>query len=311
MFFSSTDMFEIRFHGRGGQGAVMAAQTLADAAVRSGYKAQAFPYFGAERRGAPVEAYARIDADKIRTKSQVQHPHLLVIMDASLADIDDLASGLRPDGRIVMNTPLSPEEVDLGAGVNAACGTVDATAIALETLKMPIVNTAMLGAIAKIWEVIALEAIVEAIEDRFGGKLGARAGLINGEAARRAYDAVAIGITRGTKVYGKRKAWMPVWDEIPIGTSLRSATHDGMDVGPNSSWQNLTGRWKWSTPRYKKEKCIKCLRCWWSCPDSAVIRQEDDYMRWDLDHCKGCGICAEICPVDAIDMMPGVRDTWQ
>jgi 2-oxoacid:acceptor oxidoreductase delta subunit (pyruvate/2-ketoisovalerate family) len=232
-------------------------------------------------------------------------------MDPNLADIEDLATGLRPGGKIVVNTPARPEDIDLGAGVDAECGTVDAIAIALETLKMPIVNTAMLGAVARAWDIIPLDAIVEAIEDRFGGKLGARAGLFNGEAARKAYEATALGRAKGTKVYEKGKTWMPVWDEIPIGTSLKKATYDGMDVGPDSSWQNLTGQWKWSTPRYKKEKCIKCLRCWWSCPDAAIIRQEDDYMRWDLNYCKGCGICAEICPVDAIDMMEGVRDTWQ
>ena len=92
-------MYEIRFHGRGGQGAVMAAQTLADAAVRIGFQAQAFPYFGAERRGAPVEAYARIDNKKIRTKSQVYEPHLVVIMDASLMDIVNATAGLRPNQR--------------------------------------------------------------------------------------------------------------------------------------------------------------------------------------------------------------------
>ena len=136
-------MYEIRFHGRGGQGAVMAAQTMADAAVRMGFQAQAFPFFGAERRGAPVEAYARIDSTKIRIKSQVYQPHLLVVMDASLLELENLAAGLRPGGKVAMNTVQRPEEVDLGAGVEAECGTVDASSIALETLKMPVVNTAM------------------------------------------------------------------------------------------------------------------------------------------------------------------------
>jgi len=304
-------MYEVRFHGRGGQGAVMAAQALADAAVRMGYHAQAFPYFGAERRGSPVQAYARIDSKKIRVKSQIYHPDLLVVMDRSLTEIENLAAGLKPGGKVVMNTDQGPEELDLGAGVDAECGTVDATSIALETLKLPIVNTCMLGAIARVQDIVPLDRIVEAIEDRFGGKLGARAGMLNAEAARRAYDATAVGRTRGRRQYVKQRAWMPAWDEIPIGTALKAADHDGVAVGPASSWQNLTGRWKWSTPLYKREKCIKCLRCWWSCPDAAIIRLDDDFMRWDLDYCKGCGICAEICPVDAIDMVQGARGTWQ
>ena len=290
---------------------MMAAQTMADAAVRMGFQAQAFPFFGAERRGAPVEAYARIDSTKIRTKSQVYQPHLLVVMDASLLELENLAAGLRPGGKVVMNTVQRPEEVDLGAGVEAECGTVDASSIALETLKMPVVNTAMLGAVAKVWDVIPLDAIVEAIEDRFGSKLGRRAGMLNAEAARRAYDATLVGPTVGRREYAKERRWMPAWDEIPIGASLRRTSHDGEDLGPASTYQHHTGQWKWSTPRYKKDKCIKCLRCWWSCPDAAIVRQDDDYMRWDLNYCKGCGICADICPVDAIDMMQGARDTWQ
>ncbi len=302
-------MYEIRFHGRGGQGAVMAAQSLADAAVRSGFYAQAFPYFGAERRGAPVEAYARIDTKKVRTKSQVYNPDLLVIMDESLSDMADIASGLKPEGRVVMNTTKRPEEVDLGKGVDAVCGTLDASALALEVLKMPVVNTAMLGALAKVWDIVPLDSIVEAIEDRFGEKLGARAGVLNGEAARTAYDSTIIGRTQGRREYGRLAEWAPAWNEIPIGNSLRSDNRDGVDIGPASSSQNLTGRWKWSTPRYDREKCIRCLRCWWSCPDAAVIRLEDDYMRWDMDHCKGCGICADICPVSAIEMVQGAH-TW-
>jgi 2-oxoacid:acceptor oxidoreductase delta subunit (pyruvate/2-ketoisovalerate family) len=231
-------------------------------------------------------------------------------MDESLSEIDDLAAGLKPGGKVVMNTTRRPEDIDLGAGVDAECGTVDATAVSLEVLKLPIVNTSMLGAVARMQDIVPLDKIVEAIEDRFGGKLGARAGLLNGEAAKRAYEATVVGRTKGRREYVKQKAWLPNWDEIPIGTALPATSYGGVDVGPASSWQNLTGRWKWSTPKYKKEKCIKCLRCWWSCPDAAIIRLEDDFMRWDLDYCKGCGICAEICPVDAIDMVQGAH-TWQ
>lgn len=304
-------MYEIRFHGRGGQGAVMAAQTLADAAVRIGFQAQAFPYFGAERRGAPVEAYARIDNKKIRTKSQVYEPHLVVIMDASLLDIVDAMAGLRPGGKAVMNAAQRPEEADLGAGVDAELGTVDASSIALETLKMPVVNTAMLGAVAKVWSVVPLDAIVEAIEDRFGSKLGRRAGMLNAEAARRAFEATTVGRASGRREHAEHGRWLPAWDEMPIGASLRTSVQAEEEVGPATTWQHHTGRWKWSTPLYKKEKCIKCLRCWWSCPDAAIVRLDDDYMRWELDYCKGCGICADICPVSAIDMMEGARDTWQ
>ncbi len=112
-------MYEIRFHGRGGQGAVMAAQVLAEAAVREGYEAHAFPYFGAERRGAPVEAYARIDDQKIRIKSQIYEPDFVIILDESLMDLEPLAKGLKPGGKVAVNSPKPPEEIDLGEGVEA------------------------------------------------------------------------------------------------------------------------------------------------------------------------------------------------
>ena len=135
-------MYEIRFHGRGGQGAVMAAQTLAEAAVLEGWHAQAFPYFGAERRGAPVRAFARIDKKKIGDKEQIYRPDMVILLDEHLPDIEPVAEGLKLGGKAVINTPLAPEEYDLGIVVD--CVTVDATAIAYEKLKAPIVNTSIL-----------------------------------------------------------------------------------------------------------------------------------------------------------------------
>lgn len=304
------NVFEIRFHGRGGQGAVMAAQTLADAAVREGYHAQAFPYFGAERRGAPVQAFARIDKKKIRLKSQVYAPDLLVVLDASLFEMEPVTAGLRRGGRIAVNTPLRPEELDIGKGSEAITATADATSIALDSLKMPIVNTAMLGVLCRVQDLVTIEAVMEAIQERFGEKLGALAGRVNAQVAWRAYDNATVGLASGKRELAETRQWLPSWDEIPIGTSLRAGSFDGVEVGPGSARQNLTGWWRWATPRYKKDKCIRCLRCWWSCPDAAIIRLDDDYMRWDFDYCKGCGICAEICPVDAIDMIRGVH-RWE
>ncbi|HSV41994.1 MAG TPA: 2-oxoacid:acceptor oxidoreductase family protein, partial [Methanomassiliicoccales archaeon] len=167
-------MYEVRFHGRGGQGAVMAAQTFAEAAILEGHHAQAFPYFGAERRGAPVRAFARVDDNKITIKSQIYEPDLLVILDETLLDIDPVSDGLRSEGKAVMNTRLSAEEADLGISVDLAV--VDATSVALEAVKAPIVNTAILGSIARICDVVTIGSIKKAIEGRFGEKIGAVAG---------------------------------------------------------------------------------------------------------------------------------------
>jgi pyruvate ferredoxin oxidoreductase gamma subunit len=299
-------MYEIRFHGRGGQGAVMAAQTLAEAAVLEGFHAQAFPYFGAERRGAPVKAFARIDKEKIRIKSQIYTPDMLVVLDEMLPDLEPVAEGLRPGGKAVINTPLAPEEYDLGMAVD--CATVDATTVALLTLKAPIVNTSILGAIAKAQDFISLDAIQQAIRDKFGERLGQRAAVLNVEAAKTAYERTRIGRCKGEKLLPIKREWLPTWSEIPPGVSLGVDNKDGVVVGPGSAWQNPVGTWRTSSPLYHKDKCIRCLRCWWSCPEGTIKRQEDDYEKWDYRYCKGCGICASVCPVDAIEMVRGVHE---
>jgi len=164
------NMYEIRFHGRGGQGAVMAAQTIAEAAILEGKQAQAFPFFGAERRGAPVMAFARIDDKRICDRTQVSEPDMLVVMDESLLEIEPVAAGLKKGGCAVVNSALAPSEIDLG--VVARCVSVDATSIALEMLKAPIVNTSILGAMARADDFVKLESIQQAIMNRFGEKLG-------------------------------------------------------------------------------------------------------------------------------------------
>ncbi len=298
-------MFEVRFHGRGGQGAVMAAQTLAEAAVLEGYHAQAFPYFGAERRGAPVKAFARIDKSRIVLKSQIYHPDMLVLLDEMLPEIEPVAEGLKPEGVAVVNTPLAPEEFDLGISVITT--TVDATSIALEKLKAPIVNTSILGAMAKAQDLVSLDSIIKAIQDKFGEKLGARAANLNSEAARTAYQTARTGRCKADRPIVQKVQWLPDWDQMPIGVALPTMQSNGVVLGPGSAWQNQVGTWRTSSPHYNIDKCIRCLRCWWSCPEGTIKRQEDDHMKFDYRWCKGCGICAQICPVSAIDMVRGVK----
>jgi len=135
-------MYEVRFHGRGGQGAVTAANILAIAAVKQGFYAQSFPYFGVERRGAPVQAFTRIDDKKIDIRMNVYNPDAVVVLDPSLMDVIDVTEGLKEGGIIVINTSKNPEDFKLG---DFKIATVDATKIALEhklgSMAAPIVNT--------------------------------------------------------------------------------------------------------------------------------------------------------------------------
>jgi 2-oxoacid:acceptor oxidoreductase gamma subunit (pyruvate/2-ketoisovalerate family) len=182
-------MIEIRFHGRGGQGAVVASNLLAMAAFREGKDVQAFPYFGVERRGAPVTAFTKIDDRPVRIKSQIYEPDHVIVMDASLLKAVDVTQGLKNGGVILINTDKNPQDIQ---GVSGKIATVDATTIAVKhglgSKEAPIVNTAILGAFAKATGIVKIDSLVESIMDSAPAKKNE-----NAEAAKEAYDSVVVG----------------------------------------------------------------------------------------------------------------------
>ena len=188
-------LVEIRWHGRGGQGAVTSAELLAQAAINEGKYAQAFPAFGAERRGAPVVAFVRIDNDKpVRVRAEIDEPDIVVVLAADLLRVVDVSSGLKADGILVLNTPKTSDEIMKEFNFKWTLATVDATRIAREMLGVPIVNTAMVGALLKAAEVTKLESLTEPLRHRFG-----RLADKNINAMQRAYDGTTV---RGAKVIG-------------------------------------------------------------------------------------------------------------
>jgi 2-oxoacid:acceptor oxidoreductase gamma subunit (pyruvate/2-ketoisovalerate family) len=158
-------MIEIRFHGRGGQGAVTASEIIAIAAFKDGKYSHAFPSFGPERTGAPVEAYSRIDDKFINIRTHVYEPDYLIVLDPSLLYAVDVTKGLKKGGIIVIN---SEKPVKVG---EFKVFNVDATKIANEILGKPIVNTAMLGAFIKATGLITMKNLEEAIKERFPKEL--------------------------------------------------------------------------------------------------------------------------------------------
>jgi pyruvate ferredoxin oxidoreductase gamma subunit len=181
-------MIEIRWHGRGGQGAVTSAEILSQAAISEGKYAQAFPSFGPERRGAPVQAFVRVDPDRpIRVRSSITEPDVVVVLDPSLLSIVDVTSGLKPGGIVIINTVKTPRQIREETRIKAKVATVGATKIAQEVLGVPITNTTMIGAVIKATGVVKPESTFEPLKRRFG-RLGDR----NIEAMKRAYVETVI-----------------------------------------------------------------------------------------------------------------------
>lgn len=181
-------IIEIRLHGRGGQGAVTSAEILSAAAISEGKYAQAFPSFGPERRGAPVQAFVRISADQpIRDRSSITEPDVVVVLDPGLLRIVNVTSGLKPGGIIIVNSVKNAEQIRREFNINATLAVVGATKIATETLGVPIVNTTMIGAILKATEVVKMESLYEPLMTRFG-----KNGEKNINAMKRAYNETVI-----------------------------------------------------------------------------------------------------------------------
>ncbi|MFZ0079018.1 MAG: 2-oxoacid:acceptor oxidoreductase family protein [Trebonia sp.] len=188
-------MFQVRFHGRGGQGVVTAAELLASAAFREDRYAQAFPSFGSERMGAPVMSFCRIDDKPIRTREPVTEPDALLIQDPTLLHQAGLLDGLRPDGYVLVNS--SRGVADIGLAEFAAQRhsghllTVSATSLALANLDRPLPGAPMLGgfaALTRTEQTVSLDALLAAITERFGDRPRVAAG--NSAAARAAFDFV-------------------------------------------------------------------------------------------------------------------------
>ncbi len=281
-------MIEIRFHGRGGQGAVVASELLAQAAFLDGKESQSFPFFGVERRGAPVTAFARIDDRPIRLRTSIDAPGVGVVLDPGLLRTTPVTEGIRSGGLLLVNTAADPASLPAPAGVRRAA--VDATRIAvahgLGSVTTPIVNTAVLGALAAATGVVGRTAL-EAAVDRFVPAFHAenRAAVDDGFAAVRFAPADAPAPAPVVPV----PAALPPWPEGPVASIPSRALR--------------TAAWRTLTPVVHTERCTRCNFCWKFCPDDAIGFDAEGYPVIRLDYCKGCGICATECPPKTIEMV--------
>ena len=286
-------IIEIRWHGRGGQGAVTSAELIAHAAIREGQYAQAMPSFGPERRGAPVLAYNRVSANNpIRTRAPVTEPDIVVVLEPGLLSITDITSGLKEDGIIVINSSKSIEELKSDIGGSWTLAVVSGTAIARELLGVPIVNTTMIGALVKASGIIKLESLEEPITERFGAKAKN-----NINACKKAYKEVVIVEPSPSPTVERKKfpsEALPKWQDILPGNIIT-------DAGNASEYR--TGDWKSQHTEFNYDKCIKCGQCYIFCPEGCIEPIGDGYYKANNYYCKGCGICAKECPANVITMI--------
>ena len=291
-------MKEIRIHGRGGQGAVLAAELLVSAAFEDGKYGQAFPAFGGERRGAPVQAFVRLDAHPIRVRYRVYEPDYVVILDRTLPNLVEVLYGFKPAGLVLIDGEKTPAALTWSA--DALVYSVPATRIAMQVFGQPFVNPAMLGALGAVTGEISLAAIQLAFRRRFPGAMGEK----NSRAAQMGFDAIRTPGAEPTRVYKSQQApWGPLqWEADPSLGAPGHLLHFGGVVAPRTSLAYPTGGWRYTRPVVDQANCNGCGLCDKLCPDGCLTIEAKQAIV-DYEYCKGCGICAEVCARDAIRMV--------
>ncbi len=187
--------FEVRWHGRGGQGAKTAALLFGEAAMETGKYIQAFPEYGPERTGAPMQSFNRLSDEPIRIHSGVRNPDVVIVLDPSLLDVTDVTKGLVKGGYVIVNTQESPEEIKKKLGRDdIKVATVDATGIAMKHIGRNVPNTPMLGAMLKVTGILDFNKTLQVIEKKFSKKFRGREEIVRGniESIKKAYEEVKV-----------------------------------------------------------------------------------------------------------------------
>ncbi len=194
---SMQQLTEIRWHARAGQGAVTAAKLVAETALELDWFMQAMPEYGPERMGAPIKAFTRISTQPIEIHCNIEHPDVVVVLDETLLTIVDVTEGLKDDGVIIVNTCKTPDALRSELGLQGRDGikvcSVDASGIALETLKRDIPNTPMVGALAKVTGLFELDPIIDHLTKAFGKKFSQEVIDANVASVKRAHEEVSVG----------------------------------------------------------------------------------------------------------------------
>ena len=290
-------MRAVRFHGRGGQGAKTASRILGTAAFLEGFVAQDSPIYGAERRGAPVAAFTRIDSGPIKQRGAIVHPDLVVIADASL--VQDPAArvleGIDERTVVFVNSPLTVEQFQTQTSLPGRLTTLGLTDIALQQFGKRGAISSLLGAVAGRLVGLSRDSVREAIAQELA-ELGLAASVIerNQSIALQCYDAIpTVSLDTGA---GQPSA--PVMLRTPTYEPPTRGTA-GITAGPNSAIRSVAG-WRTFRPVLRPDLCNGCWLCFANCPEGAISIKPDGKPAIYYPHCKGCLDCVEVCPTDAL-----------
>lgn len=297
-------MLRIRFHGRGGHGVKTASRILGTAAFLAGRQAQDSPIYGAERRGAAIAAFTRIDSQPIRERGLVVDPDLIVVADETL--LADSAAGVllghETASAMFVNAAGNAEAVARQYAIRCPVVTLDLTARASECLGTGAALSAPLGAAA--WALIGLgpeELLVRAIRQELA-ELHITAEVIekNLALAGRVYGCLsAVGFPDRPALAGVVSMHAPVYVAGPRGVPIIYA--------PGNSAARHTGSWRIFRPIIDLDACTRCGICFALCPDGAIALDASAYPIIDYDNCKGCMICSQECPIHCIREQKEVR----
>ena len=294
----------LRFHGRGGEGVKLASRIVTRAGFLAGMVVQDSPLFGAERRGAPVVAFARLADEPILERGYIDCPDALVVMDASLlrhAEADVLA-GIGAETVVLVNSGSSPAEVARRYGIAGRVVTLDVSSLALDVLGKHLLSAPVAGFVAKVGRLVPWETVATAVRIELAAAGVSRA-LIGRNLAvtERAFTAApSVGLPdwragRATTLARPRPAF--VVPHLPARVAAPTI------VGPATSPLRVLDGWRVYRPVIELSRCTRCMLCFALCPEGAIRLDDQTYPVVDYAHCKGCLVCAAECPPGVISQV--------
>jgi pyruvate ferredoxin oxidoreductase gamma subunit len=289
-------VLRVRLHGRGGQGIKTASQVLGTAAFLSGFQAQDFPLFGAERRGAPIVAFTRIDKDPILERGPIALPDLILVGDKTLLVDSQAAPACGADAKTILfvNSGEAPNSLKDKLNLPTVPVTFELTKLCLKYLNAGMILSTALAAVgARLTGLISLEHLIEAVEIELA-EIPSEQLQKNLDLAREVFEAVDPVNFKGREEKALSSSKLMVLKQKAVRDAAPLITSTG-----NMS-QRKTGNWRIHRPEIDYEECNHCMICYARCPEGVIKEDADGKLEIDYDHCKGCMICAQECPKHAI-----------